>query len=129
MEKLEAKFTTQKLQPYIKAKLKPNFNWECKYVRTTNYAFRSDKSFQKELRSLLIGENKGICYKHPDSSFNGTMFDGFYIKAPGYFFIYYEKSKLTYKISVKNMLMIVESESKSLSENTAKIICDEIIKI
>ena len=118
MEKKEQALTI-KLQRYFKNKMSPSFFWEAKYVRTTNYAFRSDKSFQKELMGMLHGECNGICHKFSDIAALGTMFDGFYIKAPGYFFIYYEKSKRTYMIPAKRMEGIVESEHRSLSETTA----------
>jgi hypothetical protein len=118
---------TIKLNKYLKAKTKPSYFFEVKYVRTTNYAFRSDKSFSNELRNLLIGERAGVMYKFSDMAALGTPFDCMFIKAPGYFFIHWESSKKTYMIPVKNMEMIVESGVKSLSENTAHLISVKVI--
>ena len=123
MEKLEAKFTTQKLKPYIKARMKPSFNMEVKYIRGTNYCFRSDRSFKKELSALLLGEEKGFFYKHPDIAAMGNPFDAQYIKAPGFFFLYWESSRKTYQIPVKVLSEFTECDSvKSLSEQTAMLL-------
>jgi hypothetical protein len=120
---------TTKLQKYFKARMQPSFFWEIKHIRSTNYAFRSDRSFSNELRNLLIGERSGICYKLSDAAAQGGPFDGFYIKAPGYFFIHYEKSRLTYQISCTKMQEIVDSDAKSLSEEVAESISINVILI
>ena len=127
MIKREQKFVTS-LQKYIKARMEPSFNWEAKVITTTNYAFNSDKSFKKELRNLLIGERAGICHKFSDIAAQGTMFDGFYIKAPGYFFIHWESSKKTYMIPVQLMADFVENtDQRSLSEHVADLLSERII--
>jgi hypothetical protein len=119
---------TTKLQKYFKAKMQPSFFWEIKHIRTTNYAFRSDKSFQKELRNLLIGERSGMLYKFSDLSALGTPCDGMYIKAPGYFFLYWEKSKKTYVIPALEMKLYTDGDLvKSISEQAAQLLSHKII--
>lgn len=129
MNKLEASFISKKLKPYIKQFLDPNISIECKYVRGKNYCFRSDKSFEKELRNMLITQNKGMLYKFSDIAAIGTPYDMIYVKCPGYFFIYWESSGITYQISVDAMKFIYESQDKSLSEERAIYLSNNIIRI
>lgn len=127
MNKREQEFT-MKLQRWLKYNMPYSFMWEAKVVdleKKKNYAYKSDKSFSKELGTLRMAGNQ-IIHKFSDLSRLGTICDGFKMhNAAGYFFIQFYKrgAKEFYRIEVSDLnKYLLTNNPKSISES----ICKEI---
>lgn len=125
MKKREQIFVTA-LQKWLKYNLPYSFLWEAKVVESgKNYAYKSDKSFQKELNNLKFA-GKQVIHKFSDYGGLGTICDGFKIhNACGYFFIQFMKrgNKEFYRIEVSDLeKYLLTNKPKSISED----ICKEI---
>lgn len=122
MKKLEAKFISQELLPYLKNNLHYTFGWEAKFIRKGKYYF-SDKALTKEIRNLKMC-GKEFTYKFPDGSLQGTPMDGCKItEAEGYFFIKFEEDPkhVFYSLSVDVIDDFIKSGIKYLD----KALCQE----
>jgi hypothetical protein len=123
MIKREAAFTT-KLKVWMKYNLNniPAYGWEVKYPRSKTYTFKSDKSFAKELRNLMIWYNGKVIYKFSDIARFGTMHDGFTASGKGYFFFTWN-GKLFYIIEAVTIQGMADDGKKGLTEEDAKKYC------
>jgi hypothetical protein len=118
MQKLEQEFVT-KLTKWLKYNMPYSFAWEAKYPRNKNYYFASDKSFQKEMTSLLIA-GQDFIYKFSDMARMGTPCDGIKLHhCAGYFFFTWD-GKRFYVVEVS------ELKSWTKLENVGKYINEEI---
>ena len=124
--KIEAPFTT-KLKTWMKYNMKFTYGWEVKYPKKDKYYFSQDKSFSKEMLSLI---SHGSCfiYKHSDASMRGTPCDGYTMwNEPGYFFFTWdgknfyviECSKL--KWFTKYNLFLTEADARGMCEYHSKL--------
>jgi hypothetical protein len=127
MKKREAEFCVE-LQKWLKYNMPYSFMWEAKVVdcaKKKNYAYKSDKSFAKELGTLKLA-GKQVIHKFSDFSRMGTICDGFKVhNACGYFFIKFIRrgNKEFYRIEVSDLeKYILTNNPKSISEE----ICKEI---
>jgi len=120
MEKREANFTV-KLKIWLKYNMPNSFVGEVKYPIRKNYYFHSDKSFKKEMTSLLIAGHDFI-YKFSDISRFGTPCD--FVKlhqCPGYFFFTWD-GKVFYAIEVSDMERYINEGNKFINEDGATTI-------
>jgi hypothetical protein len=127
MKKLEQEFVT-KLQKWLRYNMPMSFAWEAKYPRTKNYYFHSDKSFKKEMTSLLIA-GQSFIYKFSDLACVGNPCDGIKLhNCAGYFFFTWN-GKDFYVIEVSLLKKYIEDGNKYLDPDNAMIIADAYCSI
>ena len=129
LNKKEAKFISQELMPYLKAKMPGTYLAEAKYVRNGKY-YLSDKALKKEITNLKIA-GRHFCYKFPDGGLSGTPCDIVSLaESQGYLFFKFEEDQkhTFYIMTVDNLEKIIRQGFKSINKLDCNIYGDKIEK-
>ena len=120
MQKHEQAWTT-KFVKWLKWK-DIDIRGEVKVITSGNYCYNSDKSFQKEMRNLLMKRN---IEKFSDAGGYGTIYDLVSTSAPAYFILHWKKrgNKRFYMILAKDLNeFILKEKPISITEAHCKFL-------